>query len=668
MDAETPPAKRLRVAIACNRCRKLKVKCSGDFPCTRCEKLGVRCIFATETEPISQREIPYHNVSQNGSDGNHVSDDNLVSNGHFLKDDNEILSCVSQWRVHTRNQLLLIRELCISNLNHLPVQKRSVKIPRIQNYGWNMSGVHYLEKPPFPDRPDFDFSYIYGELMDYFFEEVNPLFNILSKEFQVFFQSNYNQFMQALLHPSLKTKNDLNLHSATLYVVFAIAIRFTEFTRPEGPRKLRLELETKCFSFALQVIETLSIEYFCLELVQCWLLVILYLRVTYSQRSLMKALDLANCMAKNMGLNESRVMKTKAGSTKQKAMQLFWTVYTYDQIFSVQLGRPSFWRNEEITVPFPDEKDLSWGQDGEPSKPLAMFRIGVVAHDTQKLRWRSTDESFAAATAEKLSSTYEWLLKHGLINLENNSSSLLSDQVAFHFYDVAFAFHSPILFTHLGKGNPSRALSTEAICQYMNEVLILTQKYMGKNRPPWYNTLSLLFCVGTYALVLINSAYGGSSLREMCVSALKMLRTIGFYKTEDGEPLFPMANECVGAISRGIITTKLRFQQEADFMLSVDLGDVNAYLNEYNFGLLGRFQDYSRDELPKLEEYNTESAGSGEIQQGGIEMKDPTRSTDPLSVEEMIRQLTCGTWLDSIGADLIEDTLINFPGYIGPEE
>lgn len=573
------------------------------------------------------------------------------------------MSCVSQWRVNTRSQLLLLRELCISNLSRVPLKKRrGVMVPRVQNYGWNMSGVHYVEKPPFPERPNFDFSYDHADLINYFFDEINPLFNILSKEFQVFFQSNYHQFMQALLLPSRIMKNDLNLHSATLYMVFAIAIRFTEFTRLEGPRKSRLELEAKCFSYAFQVIEILSIEYFCLELIQCWLLVVIYLRITYSQRSLMKALDLVNCMAKNMGLYENRVLKTKAEATKRKAMQLFWTVYTFDQIFSIQLGRPSFWRNEEITVPFPDEKDTGWSLFERPTDHFAIFKIGLVAHDVQRLRWGAPEELSAVETGAKLTSTHEWLLANNFINLDDESSTLVRDQVGFHFYDVAFAFHSPILFNYLGKTLPSHALSTEIICQYMDDVLRLTKKCMGKIKAPWYNTLSLLFSVGTYGLILVNSAYQECSPRRMYASALGMLQTIGSYHTEEGEPLFPMANECVGALSRCIISTKLRFQQEAELMLMVDLGDVNAYLNEYNFGLLGRYQEYSRDELPKLEEYSTGPAGSGDILEDGILMKDHIGSSDQLSVEEMIRQLTCGNWLDSIGADLIEDTMNNFTG------
>ncbi|KAK1635885.1 fungal-specific transcription factor domain-containing protein [Colletotrichum phormii] len=57
---------------ACERCRVMKVKCSGSSPCTRCDRKKHRCIFAVEDKRISVpesylRELQNRN-SEHGSD------------------------------------------------------------------------------------------------------------------------------------------------------------------------------------------------------------------------------------------------------------------------------------------------------------------------------------------------------------------------------------------------------------------------------------------------------------------------------------------------------------------------------------------------------------------------------------------------------------------------
>ncbi|KAF7580711.1 Fungal specific transcription factor domain family protein [Clavispora lusitaniae] len=645
------PTKRQRVSTACNRCRKSKIKCSGDFPCSKCEKMGVKCSFAEmPSEPSVLASYvpapigkPKEVKGSPQSTGEHIGDKNY-----------DLISCVIQWRVYARSQLLLLRELCKSNLDQIPAEKNpGLKVPRIHNYGWNMSGIQYLERRRLPERPSFNFSTSFAELMDYFFAEVNPLFEIVSKEIQEFFQTKFHSFMRASAHPSLKTKSDVHLHSATLYLIFAIAIRFTEFTRPQGPRKSRLELETECFSYAYEVIETISTEYFSLELIQGWLLVSLYLRITYNQRSLMRALDSANCMARTMGLHQNRVMKTKADSTKRKAMHLFWTVYTFDQVFSIQLGRPSFWRNEEITVPFPNEKEVFWTMNKPPTLPFAMFKIGLIAHDAQRTKWDEVEDIHILSTAERLESTYQWLKANGMIT--DGSLSLAENQIALHFYDVAFAFHSPILFNFVGKKYISRGMSIDALLKYMGEMLFLAEKNVkcGKDKAPWYNTLSLLFSVGTFSLILVNGGSANPKPRQMYIAAINMLKGIGSYENEEGSSLYPMANECVWALSQGVQSMKIRFEQEIDLMSSVDLGDHRGYSNEHNFGLMGRFREYSQDELPKLEEYDT----NGDSQGANLNEMGNLAETGDLDVDDMLRQLTSGTWLDSLGGDLFEENM-----------
>ncbi|RGB23508.1 hypothetical protein C1646_534545 [Rhizophagus diaphanus] len=39
------PKNRQRVTVACNLCRKIKAKCSGEPVCTQCQKHDKECIF-----------------------------------------------------------------------------------------------------------------------------------------------------------------------------------------------------------------------------------------------------------------------------------------------------------------------------------------------------------------------------------------------------------------------------------------------------------------------------------------------------------------------------------------------------------------------------------------------------------------------------------------------
>lgn len=788
-----PSQKRQRVPLACNRCRKLKVKCSGDFPCTKCKKLGIPCSFAPEfREPPKAAVVAKPTVE--------------------VADSHDPIGCVIQWRIYARAQLLLVRELCKTNMELLPPEKRALlKVPRMHNYGWNMSGLHYVPPPAFPERPHHDFGSSHLELLRYFFSEINPLYCVLPREFLAFFTKSYSQFMVAASHPSLRLKNDVNLHMATLYLVFALSLRFTEFSRPEGPSDAMLQVETACFAYAREVVETILAEYFSLELLQAWMLVIIYLRTAYNQRALIKAIDLANCMARTMGLHERRVVFTKPEATRKRALHVFWTVYTLDQVFSVQIGRPSFWRNSDISVPRPEDTNEFWLASRTPLDQYAMFKIALVAHDVQHARWHPED-SDTGAVAEKIDSLHTWLAGMGLVDVSGrneeagnkeggnkegrskesggnhetedvslggsgfgssgtnaSSTPLAKDdfsefsssasfptsgasvlppfsfpsltqkegtlsgprtQVALHFYDVVFSFHSPVLLGLFGKPAPPHGLVSSTVFQYMEEAVLLVSSTIstGAARTPWYNTLTVLFGAGTMALVLANSGLHGNLPRRIYTAAINELRTIGNYRNSEGVLLYPMAKECVWAITQGLQSMKGRFEHEARLIDEIDTGDHTGYLNEANFGLMGRYQDYQRDELPKLEEYNPderkskrkrrsdgENSGAGENEknekngnnkrnidennnvksdeknddnyenndygilgnsQNEYSASDETKNdqfedsagkeyeandtemSGLLSVDEMVRQLTTGSWLDTM--DLLDPDVMNF--------
>ncbi|KAK3493597.1 hypothetical protein B0T13DRAFT_402019 [Neurospora crassa] len=83
IDAESQP-QRKRIAVACGRCRKRKIRCSGDpgqgQPCTNCKNAGVeQCLFLR----VSSRDIPLK--PDTSSDfGYSVDDARLYANKHTM--------------------------------------------------------------------------------------------------------------------------------------------------------------------------------------------------------------------------------------------------------------------------------------------------------------------------------------------------------------------------------------------------------------------------------------------------------------------------------------------------------------------------------------------------------------------------------------------------------
>ena len=81
-----------------------------------------------------------------------------------------------------------------------------------------------------------------------------------------------------------------------------MAIRFSEILKPKNVDISLLKLEERLFKYGYKVVSILSFEWESFELIQAWLLITLYLRVTHRQTSCSHALGEAVTMTKSMGL------------------------------------------------------------------------------------------------------------------------------------------------------------------------------------------------------------------------------------------------------------------------------------------------------------------------------------------------------------------------------
>lgn len=632
--------KRTRAPIACDRCRAMKVKCTGEAPCGRCKKFNISCSFAAD-EPAATTAPPKRMAPSRG-----VSEEKGTSiNEHFYYN--------SQWRMYGRSQAVLLLELCnTSAKDHFQGQSAPFKAPRLQYYGWNMSGVHYLEREKFSKPPGYDFSGTHQHLVEYFFKEINPLFNVLSQDFHELLITGFDR----LLLPeglTLTQKNIAYLHSSLLYLVLAISLRFTGFQNPDGPQLEALRLETKCFSYAHQVLQVISFEFFSLETLQGWLLVVLYLRITYSQRSLLNALDRANCMARNMGLHTVRAIMSKEPAVRTKARMIFWSLYSMDQLFSVQIGRHPFWRNEEITLPFLDPSEVSKFDLQPENAYYAIHRLAFVASQVHVVRSSALEEITPSLVGKGIDELHAWLQENGYMNISDSGNLLpiIKAQVILHFHDILFCFHSPVLFNYVGKPHHWDGYSLDKILSGMEEVVGTFDRLQANNLlvRPWYNNLAMLFCVGSFALAIVNGGNQTARATRLFRSALVHLRFLGSLNVPQAADiaLFPMAKECVWALSQGIDCLKARFEKELAVFLSFEVEKHSDDVNRHHFGNIG---EYVKPNGESSDEEKDNSSLNGAASTNGQER-----------VRDIFLNITGATWMtEEIGMffdDIFTDSL-----------
>lgn len=629
--------KRSRAPIACDRCRAMKVKCTGEVPCARCKKFNISCSFAAD-EPAA----PTKKIAPSAG----ISEEKGTSLGDYFYQS-------SQWETYGRTQAVLLLELCSTSAkDHFEGQSAPFKAPRIQGYGWNMSGVHYLQREEFSRPPDYDFAGSYEHLVEYFFKEINPLFNVLSQDFHQLFLTSFDRLLLPEGH-TLTQKNIAHLHSSLLYLVLAVSLRFTEFQKPDGPHLEALQLENECFSYAHQVILAISFEFFSLETIQGWLLVVLYLRIAHSKRSLLNALDRANCMARNMGLHTVRATMSKEPAVRAKARMIFWSLYSMDQIFSIQIGRSPFWRNNEITLPLLDPTEVS-KFDLEPENAYyAIHRLAVLANQVQVVRSGVLEEITVSLVGKSMEELHAWLHEGGYMTISNSGGLLpiIKAQVVLYFNDILFCFHSPVLFNYVGKSHHWDGNSLEKMLAGMEEVVGIFDKLQTSDLlvRPCNNNLAMLFSVGSFSLAFVNGGNQTARATRLFQSALNHLRFLGSLKVPEATeiPLFPMAKECVWALSQGINCLKARFEKELAVFLSFEVEKHSDDVNRRHFGNIG---EYVKPNGESSDEEKDNSSINGAASTNGQER-----------VRDIFLNITGATWMtEEIGMffdDIFTDSL-----------
>ncbi|KAH3679660.1 hypothetical protein WICMUC_000800 [Wickerhamomyces mucosus] len=602
---------RLRVKKACDRCKRQKIKCDGENQCKVCLKLGHECTYSSAPPVISNSvgQQPSSTSSTSPKLNKHTSNQEYTkylekkiqdlesklseklenygdSKGTLSKN-----SCVfsnDKYRVMKRYQNVIPLMLGESIAREIDIPS-DIQIPRIQFYGWNLSGGHYLKQRRLPEfKPVIDLSKhsnLSTWLLQYYFKSVNPLYSIIHERV---FYDQYNLYLNNISQNDQSTR----LFTAMLYLMLAISIRFSESIQPFDISSKILSingLEEQLFDSAYEVISKISFEWQSYELIQSWILITFYLRITHRQNSSFMALGSAIRMMKGMSLNLNTIPEAlrKYSYEELKLKRVFWMVYSWDRTYSFQSGKSFEINDEEVFLDFEElNEDVSddWG-----NKLNNLFvQLSVIAGEILKYDRKNSfyTESFLHYINDKL---YNWkqkvdndikLTKESTDNFEN----ILIDQLYLTYHDIVLNLNNKSLLGLINSiDNNNQSLNYDSLISNSLDILSIFGKSIIKNEflKPWWLNLSSLFNIAVINIVLLNNNPSFNS-KEILQKSLEYLKIL-----ESGK--FGMVKECIWCLKTLNRLSVLKFQSSINIFQKCGIDhDTNNDVNNIKFYQFGK--------------------------------------------------------------------------------
>lgn len=454
--------------------------------------------------------------------------------------------------------------------------KKKVNIPRVQCYGWNMSGVHYLKPRGIPTPQSKLHEKTTRELLNYFFKNVNPLFSILHEPM---FMEQYDAF---LLSPD---KKECRLFMAICHVVCAISIRFRETSENE---KYEQGLEEQLFEDGYSTLQAFSFEWESLEILQGYLLMCLYLRACHRQPSAWGVMGTAIRMVTGMGLmNKMQLGMLSSEYDTLKHERVFWACFVMDRTLCIETGRHFSFREDSITVPFPHYY-IDDGWQTPISNALLRFclSLGDLVFD-RDLNLNSNDLSSIKARLITWNESMADFHLNSDTQLDNlKVSPALIGHLRLSYYNALFFIHMRTVFGLLGPQWESLQLDKQLYVMCVQGVVDVTKTLskLGQLKTPWWLVLSNLYHAGCVALLLI---YNQVNLDEMGQALKKILELITEL-VDDGR--FSMARECLWSLKMLSFMVRLKFKQTQKMLGSLCIDPppkAFAEVNKDRFSSIG---------------------------------------------------------------------------------
>ncbi|KNE59821.1 hypothetical protein AMAG_05277 [Allomyces macrogynus ATCC 38327] len=340
-----PAAKRSRISVACDTCRRKKVRCDGEQPCEYCTRARLPCTYqapkrrghgsssgsasASTPHPSSGAQDDAHARSAHPDD---AAADELADMMTFL------VSLEENGGIHA------LRSLGSSSGMHL-LRMWSDRVSE------GVLVVPSILKKHTPSGPETDLPprEIMDLLLDFFFEYLHPFLPVTER------QMIYNSLDQP--NPPLMLLNS----------IFAVAARVYEGLSEEQSDKPGAS--DIFLNRARQIARNILLEPPCLEYIQA-LLLLSFHELGFLRGSTWLISGVAIRMAQDIGLN--RRMDNLSGALSISPMQRHlmkktWAaVFVMDRFVSAVLGRPVTIHDEDCDVGWPspdDERELS-GEEG----------------------------------------------------------------------------------------------------------------------------------------------------------------------------------------------------------------------------------------------------------------------------------------------------------------
>ncbi len=648
---------RLRVKKACDRCKRQKTKCDGEQPCLTCSRHGHKCEYTSVvpiTTIVDKNKENKHNLKVHGGNDeegyvqylenriremeSQVQDTNNLTKDEIF-DKNFYTFSRDKYRVMRRYQNILPHELGSVVYESLDEKERKgLIVPRIQFYGWNMNGGHYLKQrklPSFVKLVDLVNDLELGNwLVDFFMGKINPLFGILHESV---FRDQYENYLRNM-EDGDSNQSTTRLFTSILYLVFAISLRYSE-NHPDLPLNIKTKvypsLEEKLFDDAYEVVTKLSFEWQSFELVQSWILITLYLRTCHRQISSYTSLGIAIRMCKGMGMNLNRIPAVfhKKVYEHVKIKRIFWVVYVWDRIFGFQSGKHYELHDDIINMEIPSLDDDT--SDGWLTKPsLAMIHLAKICGDIQQLNLKGKLTDDKIEEIDQFLKNWKKWVDESISPKEYDT--LLIDQIYLTYHDIMLNLHNKVLFKLLDKDiQINSTTQIQILLFHSNEILEVFEKIKSQQclLVPWWLNLVLLFNTSLIDIMLINS---GLYLIQSYSNLSKTIEILSSLKDKVG-----MAKECLWALKMLNHMVITRFQKSISCLQDIGIDHGSENVNKIKFLQFGKVNDENKENSKKRKIQNDAVSGINNDEFPGL--YDDSDNSSNFSTDDLLNNLK---WFD----------------------
>lgn len=626
---------RMRVAKACDRCKRKKTKCDGQSPCYACLKSQLDCIYtptpmpnpntsvAIEAETLTNAIEAHNNAREMADQKKAIMDikkpvimakmrdritvlendlvrlSNVVrtreglkrkrpdakSNENMGQEDVKLYmktflsndqSLNAKLRYTRRHAKMLPFRFAHELMEDLPEEvRKKVKIPRGQYYGWNMSGNHYLSPRTISPLPEgiLKNKEWTERLVLTFLDRIDGLFAILHRGM---FMKQVAKFWE---DPG---KKELRLFAGILCIVCAIGMRFLEV---EDNEVFEEGLEEKLFDNGWQALMGFAFEWESVEIIQGFLLMTIYLRACHRQPSAWACLGKAIRMCSGMGLMHKIDLELCVSDYEVlKRRRVFWACFVMDRTFCMECGRHFSIREDEISLEFPTEyQDDGWQSPISSALVRFCLKLSNLVYDKELIL--NSDQLYDIQTR----------IENFPIDEEFKDVDLgIHTHFKLIYYNSLFFIHMHAVFGLIGTHWDARYVDRQLYINTIQCVVREVSNLHANNRlaSPWWLTLNAIYHAGCLSLLLISNQIAVPLLRGELIKILVLIQTL----VDDGR--FIMARECLWSLKTLNQMVCMRLNETAKTLSAVGPDPAPASVNKVHFTSMGILDGEGNEILP----------------------------------------------------------------------